>query len=369
MRIWRHAYQSKANKILIYSPDTDVYNIGLPLTSISSHVECIVQINLPHSNEQRFVSINNLQTALDNDPDLASIDRERLPSTLQMLFIVSGCDYMSYFAGIGKAAFLNAFYHYSDFITGNKQEGSLSDSSSESEMKIGFLSFVRLIGTLYFKKHLSAFVALKCVQTPVQFFNSIAGQTIEERHELWYGNIRGIVSDRICSEEERMPSYTSLWRHWLRSCWVAQMWKNSPNRDVYGALPPPDECGWKKDSTGHYGFDWDSPNFQTTVQDTINFLTKGCSCKKDCKTKQCSCRKNGRQSGPECHWQGCTNLSTSTNTSDIPAPSAHIQQQEQSSDEETESNYSADSDTSNTDSERYETEIVTDYNHEDSNPD
>ena len=73
-------------------------------------------------------------------------------------------------------------------------------------MKIGFLSFVRLIGTLYFKKHLSAFVALKCVQTPVQFFYSIAGQTIEERHELWYSNIRGIVSDRICSEEERMPS-------------------------------------------------------------------------------------------------------------------------------------------------------------------
>ena len=176
MRIWRHAYQSKANKILIYSPDTDVYNIGLPLISITSHVECIVEINLPHSNEQRFVSINDLQTALDNDPDLASIDREQLPSTLQMLFIVSGCDYTSYFAGIGKAAFLNAFCQYSNFITGNKQEGCLSDSSSESEMKIGFLSFVRLIGTLYFKKHLSAFVALKCVQTPVQFLTRSLGR-------------------------------------------------------------------------------------------------------------------------------------------------------------------------------------------------
>ena len=45
MRIWRHAYQSKATRMLIYSPDTDVYNIGLPLTCISSHEECIVQIN------------------------------------------------------------------------------------------------------------------------------------------------------------------------------------------------------------------------------------------------------------------------------------------------------------------------------------
>ena len=45
-----------ANRILIYSPDTDVYNIGLPLTCITAHVECIVQINLLHSSEQRFVS-------------------------------------------------------------------------------------------------------------------------------------------------------------------------------------------------------------------------------------------------------------------------------------------------------------------------
>ena len=125
MRIWRHAYQSKANKILIYSPDTDVYNIGLPLTCITSHVECIVQINLPHSNERRFVSINNLKTALHDDPDLASIDGERLPSTLQMLFIVSGCDYTSYFAGIGKAAFLNAFYQYSHLSLATNKKGPL----------------------------------------------------------------------------------------------------------------------------------------------------------------------------------------------------------------------------------------------------
>lgn len=44
LRIWRHAYQTRATRILVYSPDTDVYNIGLPLTSITNHQECIVQI-------------------------------------------------------------------------------------------------------------------------------------------------------------------------------------------------------------------------------------------------------------------------------------------------------------------------------------
>ncbi len=45
-------------------------------------------------------------------------------------------------------------------------------------------------------------------------------------------------------------------------------------------------------------FDWDSQEIQEQVQDTIGFLTKGCSCKKGCKTKQCRCRKKGRHCGP-----------------------------------------------------------------------
>ena len=97
----------------------------------------------------------------------------------------------------------------------------------------------RLVGTLYFKKHLSAFVILGCVQTPVQHFNSITGEIKGERHQQWYGDIRRIVSDRICSEEERMPSYRLLWRHWVWSFWMAQMWKHSPQADVYFALTPP----------------------------------------------------------------------------------------------------------------------------------
>ena len=38
-----------------------------------------------------------------------------------------------------------AFFKYSNFITGNKEEGSLSDNSGESETRKGFLSFVRLL--------------------------------------------------------------------------------------------------------------------------------------------------------------------------------------------------------------------------------
>lgn len=112
MRILRHAYQSKATKILIYSPDTDVCNIGLPLASITSCQECIIQISLPHAREQKLVSLNNLQKALDDDPDFAGIPRESLANVFRVLFIVSGCDYVSFFPGLGKAAFMNAFCQY-----------------------------------------------------------------------------------------------------------------------------------------------------------------------------------------------------------------------------------------------------------------
>ena len=78
------------------------------------------------------------------------------------------------------------------------------------------MAFIRLIGTVYFKNHLSAFVALRSVHTPVQLYNAINCESHEERHKQWYTEIRGIISDRICDEADRVPSYTSMLRHWQR---------------------------------------------------------------------------------------------------------------------------------------------------------
>ena len=96
---------------------------------------------------------------------------------VQIVLIVSGCDYVSFFSGLGKAAFMNAFYQYSTFITGGQEDGYLSDNSRKREDREGLHAFIRLIGTLYFKKHLSAFVVLRNVQTPIQLFNSTSGKT------------------------------------------------------------------------------------------------------------------------------------------------------------------------------------------------
>jgi len=115
---------------------------------------------------------------------------------------------------------------------------------------------------------------------------------LKERHKVWLNTIREVVSDRIINEEDRVPTLTSLWRHWLRSCWVSQMWQHSSQDDISTLLPPPESSGWLLQADGNYIVDWEAHDVQQMIKDNIEFLTKGCSCTKGCRTLRCGCRKN-----------------------------------------------------------------------------
>ncbi len=202
--------------------------------------------------------------------------------------------------------------------------------------KMGYLAFLRLIGTLYFKKHYSAMVSLKEVETPSQLLNAQQCPSIKEAHLKWYNEIREIVSDRIVNEEVRMPSPTSMWRHWLRSCWVARMWRNSNGEDILGGLPAPEESGWTRNTDGEYIYDWECPTVLQRVKDTIDFLTKGCSCKKGCSTKRCNCRKNGHHCGPGCTCINCVNVHADSSSNDIDEAQSNDESTDAESEEEEE---------------------------------
>ena len=101
MRIWRHATQTSAQRILVYSFDEDVYNIRVSIIQERQlSTECTVQLNVPHSQVLKYLHFNNFIQAPEDDPDLATLPRDSLPSIIQMLFICSGCDYVSYFSGL-----------------------------------------------------------------------------------------------------------------------------------------------------------------------------------------------------------------------------------------------------------------------------
>ncbi len=105
------------------------------------------------------------------------------------------------------------------------------------------------------------------------------------------------------------------------------MWNNATQQDLNEDLPEPEASGWIKKSDGCFDFDWECDEVHQSVQKTINFLTKGCSCKTGCGNQRCGCVKNGRKCGPSCNCHNCQNVlpsdevpSTSGFTSSTVAP-------------------------------------------------
>ena len=185
MRIWRHVAVVNAHRILVYSPDTDVYNIGTAVAHKFPEKDVIIQVNVAHSRDLRYVQIKNIPKVLENDPDVASLPPGDAVAIFYMLFVVSGCDYISYFNGFGKGTFLNIFYQYAEFVTGKNSSGLLCHYSEDNKA-VGFLAFLRLIGSLYFKKHYSAVVSLKSVETSQQLLNSFPSHAEVDQHKAWF---------------------------------------------------------------------------------------------------------------------------------------------------------------------------------------
>ena len=345
MRLWRHATQTQHTRIMVYSPDTDVYNIGIMMAQPTHHY--VVQINLPHA-IPRYVDINKLILSFQHDLDLASLPQNQVGSIMLQTYIVTGCDYISYIKGIGKATFLNIFFQHAEFITGGQSSNYLSQTDT-STLKSGFLSFIKLIGTAYFKQNLATVVSKLGFETPNQLFNSMEpSKSDEEQHRQWYLSIKRAI--RIVSEDQRPPTLTALWRHWMRSCWIKNMWINSSKADQYEGLALPEAQGWLKDDSG-YSIDWESTETIQKIKATLDFLNKGCTCKTGCKTKRCSCQKNERQCGTGCECRGCTNMQFS-----------HPSPQQDKDNGSAESEYSdIESQTESDDSdEDLETEVITD---------
>ena len=118
----------------------------------------------------------------------------------QTLFIATGCDYISFFHGIGKATFLGTMYEYSEFITaGTTAPGTLTNEPN------GLFSFLRLVGCAYFKKHKSAF--LPSFPTYITLFNSVQPDSDHQRvHDQWLDLIHDRIWTRIQDMVRCSPS-------------------------------------------------------------------------------------------------------------------------------------------------------------------
>ena len=161
----------------------------------------------------RYLHLNRFIEALHSDPDLAQVPPLWRASVVQATYIVTGCDYISYFKGIGKVFFLNLLFQHATFITsGVDPLGSLADIISPDNSDQGLLAFVRLVGCAYFKKHLVGFK----YDTPEALFYSFmaASKSLQDQHKEWLDKIRKTVWERSYDECHYVPSYDALYLHW-----------------------------------------------------------------------------------------------------------------------------------------------------------
>ena len=78
--------------------------------------------------------------------------------------------------------FLNVLFQHASFIAeGVHPERSLADTSSPDHSENGLLAFVRLVGCVYFKKHLALFKH----ETPEALFHSIVAASTQDQHKEW----------------------------------------------------------------------------------------------------------------------------------------------------------------------------------------
>ena len=116
------------------------------------------------------------------------------------------------------------FFQYASFVTAGDQTstpGTLANTNLNSDYKPGFLAFVRLVGTVYFKKHASGFGT---ASPPAHFKNfTTPGLTVKQQHSNWLEDIRQNISYRVKFENEMIPSDEALKLHWTRSCWIIHM--------------------------------------------------------------------------------------------------------------------------------------------------
>ena len=231
-RIWLHCVHSGASKILIFSPDTDTYHVGLAHLEKMPQKDIIVQLSsssTSNGGRTKFLHLNALLEGLSRDSDLGDIPLNDRPQVLQSLYASTGCDYVSYFAGIGKCTFLSTFYQYAGFIAGGKSPnpvGSIGKAFHESS----FYSFLRLIGCAYFKKHASGFE--QC--TPVSLYYSVKKPAADEfdTHKEWLDIIRRRVWMRADLESHNVPTTDALRLHWHRCLWVLELWHSATENEI-----------------------------------------------------------------------------------------------------------------------------------------
>ena len=86
----------------------------------------------------------------------------------------------------------------------------------------------------------------KCLESSHDQLHQHSGWLIDICQNIWDGNT---------FENQMIPSTDALWRHWKRSCWIIDMWRQADKNIT--VLQPLNSHGWTITGS-HLTIDWDS---------------------------------------------------------------------------------------------------------------
>ena len=98
--------------------------------------------------------------------------------------------------------------------------------------------------------------------------------------------------ERVSYEQEMLPNPEALKLHWTRCFWVFKFWSQA-NANFLN-LPSLSDYGWQI-CNGNLSFIWDTDSNFKKVEATVDWYTKGCSCKTGSKTNECKCLKSKKK--------------------------------------------------------------------------
>ena len=151
-----HVKDSQCSSIHIRSVDRDIAMIGLLFHD--EYKDKHVYIEFQNAPEPAYLHLNCLHDAIVADDSLSSVATTARCKVIQTIYIASGCDFVSYFVGLGKGSFYNALHNYAPFISGSTNSSLHGDlgNTSQADFEVGLLSFYRLVGCVYFAANRSA---------------------------------------------------------------------------------------------------------------------------------------------------------------------------------------------------------------------
>ena len=307
--VWLHALQRRGDSpVLIWSSDSDIPHIGMPFVDKYPDGHFILQLK-DNASECEYLDLNKLMKLMSLNADLQCIPFCFIGPEMQMLFIVSGCDYVSFFKYHTKRNFIDVYLDNIMFISFKEEYTGALSLTSIHEWDDGLMAFYRLVGCVYFRMCASSFrISLGLNENPspeqvlVNLMDANSDLSEMEATSLWLDQIRGMVMKQQGCEGEDCwpPSNDALQYHWKRCCFVGQMWEQADNNFL--VLPDITKWGWSV-IDDNLEIKWDSDSNVKHVDKYRKLWTSGCSCKsltKPCNSRNCGCRKSNKSCGPAC---------------------------------------------------------------------